>query len=276
MNLTIHKREELKEGGRLVLLYSEGGVGKTTSFILTAPEPQLGILCEERSITPVVKEAERVKGRKIHFDTVNVDTMDNLIEFLATGQKEMTPYRSILLDGVSSLMNLKLFGEILDEAFDSLPDSKKSDKPIAMRSKMSPEGYGALGREMLRIIPLLGRISKTGRLVVLTSLLQEAPKWNRALRAAPAFAGKFFSDNYQGEVDLIGLVEKRWVQTSADDPTPIIAYPPWVSFESPADDFVCKWSGISPRQGLKKWPLNLAKIVMSPEIEEKGGPAAST
>jgi hypothetical protein len=278
MNLEIHKRDDLKRGGRLVLLYSEGGVGKTTSFLLTAPEPQLGILCEERSITPVVEEAERVKGRKIHFDSVNVNTMDNLIEFVATGQKEMAPYRSILLDGASSLMNLKLFGEILDEAFGALPDAKKSDKPIAMRSKMSPEGYGALGREMLRIIPLLGAISKSGRLVVITSLLQENPKWGKGLvRAAPAFAGKFFSDNYQGEVDLIGLVEKRYVKPdpteSNSDPDAVITYPPWVSFESPADDFICKWSGISPREGLKKWPLNLAKIVMSPE-PQKGGTAS--
>jgi hypothetical protein len=166
-------------------------------------------------------------------------------------------------------MNLKLFGEILDEAFDSQTEAAKSKKPIAMRSKMSPEGYGALGREMLRIIPLLGAISRQGKLVVITSLLQENPKWNRVLRAAPAFAGRFFSDNYQGEVDLIGLVEKRWVNVKSTeanpDPDPVLTYPPMVSFESPGDDFVCKWSGISPREGLKRWPLNLGKIVMFPE-----------
>lgn len=257
MDLRIYKREELKRGGRLMLLYSEGGVGKTTSFMLTAPEPQLGILCEERSITPVIEEAERVRGGRINFDSVHIDCMDNLIEFIGSGAAKFKPYNSILLDGASSLMNIKLFGEILDEAFDAAEDSKKV-KPIAMRSKMSPEGYGALGREMLRIIPLLGRISKMGKLVVITSLLQETPKWNRALKAAPAFAGKFFSDNYQGEVDLIGLVEKR------TDEEGNIVYPPMVSFESPDEDFACKWSGIAPRQGLKRWPLNLAKIAMFP------------
>jgi len=258
MDLKIHKREELKRGGRLMLLYSEGGYGKTTSFMLTAPEPQLGILCEERAITPVLEEAERVKGKKINFDHVYIDVMDNLIEFIGTGSAKFKDYNSVLLDGASSLMNIKLFGEILDEAFEAAEDSKKV-KPIAMRSKMSPEGYGALGREMLRIIPLLGRISKMGKLVVITSLLQETPKWNRALKAAPAFAGKFFSDNYQGEVDLIGLVEKR-----VDDEGKVI-YPPMVSFESPNEDFVCKWSGIAPKDGLKRWPLNLSKIVMFPD-----------
>lgn len=265
-DLRIWKREELKRGGRLVLLYSEGGVGKTTSFMLTAPEPQLGILCEERSITPVIEEAERVKGRRIDFDSVHIDCMDNLIEFIGSGAAKFKNYKSILLDGASSLMNIKLYGEILDEAFDAIEESKKDKKPIAQRSKMSPEGYGALGREMLRIVPLLGRISKMGKLVVITSLLQEKPKWNRELEAAPAFAGRFFSDNYQGEVDLIGLVEKR-ISDKEENKGDII-YPPWVSFESPDENFVCKWSGIAPKKGFKKWPLNLRKIIMFPDDED--------
>jgi hypothetical protein len=155
-------------------------------------------------------------------------------------------------------MNIKLFGEILDEAFESLSPKDKQEKHLAKRSKQSSEGYGTLGREMLRIIPLLGAISRRGKLVVITSLLQEHPKWNRALMAAPAFAGNFFSSNYPGEVDLIGLVQERWI----DDKK---VYPPMISFESPENDFVCKWSGIAPREGLKKWPLNLAKIIMFDE-----------
>jgi len=82
----------------------------------------------------------------------------------------------------------------------------------------------------------LGLLAVRGVNVICISLLDEAPKWNRELVAAPAFAGKEFNRDYPAYFDCIGLVQRR--EEGGE-----IVYPPVVIFDSPDESFVHKWSG---------------------------------
>lgn len=75
--------------------------------------------------------------------------------------------------------------------------------------KLSQEGFGSLSIWMFRLTAALGRLSQQGKVVIVTALLQEAPKWNRELAAASALKGREFPVNMSGFFDLIGLVEPR-------------------------------------------------------------------
>ena len=91
-----------------------------------------------------------------------------------------------------------------------------------------------------------------GKVVIVTALLQENPKWNRELAAAPALKGREFPVNMPGFFDLIGLVESR---TDGDGK---LIYPPRVRFQSPDDSFVAKFTGAGNKtQG----PLDITKIL---------------
>jgi hypothetical protein len=118
---------------------------------------------------------------------------------------------------------------------------------------MSLEGYGGLSSHMFRLTAALGRLSQAGKIVIVTALLTENPKWNRELAAAPALKGKEFPANMPGFFDLIGLVEHR------KDDNGKLVYPPRVRFQSPDDSFVAKFTGVGNKtQG----PLNINKILM--------------
>jgi hypothetical protein len=105
---------------------------------------------------------------------------------------------------------------------------------------------------MFRLTVGLGRLSRQGKIVIVTCLLQENPKWDRELAAAPALKGREFPVNMPGFFDLIGLVEPR---TDAEGK---IIYPPRVRFQSPDDSFVAKFTGVGTKtQG----PLDITKIL---------------
>ena len=92
----------------------------------------------------------------------------------------------------------------------------------------------------------------TGKVVIVTALLSESPKWDRELAAGPALKGREFPINMPGFFDMIGLVEPR-----TDDEGNII-YPPRVRFQSPDGSFVAKFTGSGKQtQG----PLNITKIL---------------
>jgi hypothetical protein len=174
-----------------------------------------------------------------------------LIEFVAN-PKNFERHRTIIVDSYSHLMSVGLSSEIEDQAFEARDAKEKMVKPLASQTKLSQEGYGALSSLMFRLTAALGKLSRTGKVVIVTALLQESPKWNRELAAAPALKGREFTVNMPGFFDLIGLVEPR---TDGDGK---IIYPPRVRFQSPDDSFVAKFTGAgSKTQG----PLDISKIL---------------
>jgi hypothetical protein len=246
--MKILARHALALYGWLMLLYGATGVGKTTSIFQTAPDPIIYIQTEPRSPRPSLDATGRPD---LDIDVAVYEDWAGLIEFVAN-LKNFDKYATVFLDSYSQLMSVGLSTEIEDQAFDARTEKEKAVKPLANQTKLSPEGYGALSSLMFRLTAALGKLSQAGKIVIVTALLQENPKWNRELAAAPALKGREFPVNMPGFFDLIGLVEPR---TDAEGR---IIYPPRVRFQSPDDSFVAKWTGAGTRtQG----PLDITKIL---------------
>lgn len=247
--MEVKKKSDLKHDGRLILLYGSTGVGKTTSILQSVPDPVLYIQTEPRSLTPSIGASKRPD---LDIDVAIYDSWSDLMEF-TTNKKNFDKYTSIVVDSFSHL-TLNLSSEIENQAFEARTMKERETKPLISQTKMSLEGYGGLASHMFRLTAALGRLSQAGKVVIVTALLAENPKWNRELAAAPALKGREFPVNMPGFFDLIGLVEPR------TDSEGKIVYPPRVRFQSPDDSFTAKFTGAGTKtQG----PLDIVKILKS-------------
>lgn len=246
--MKILSKQEVAQDGRFMMLYGPTGVGKTTSILQTATAPVCYIQTEPRSLKPSLDATGRPD---LDIDVAVYEDWAGLIEYVAQPDN-FKRHRTIVVDSYSHLMSVGLSSEIEDQAHEARTEKEKSVKPLASQTKLSQEGYGALSSLMFRLTAALGKLSRMGKVVVVTALLQESPKWNRELAAAPALKGREFPVNMPGFFDLIGLVEPR---TDGDGK---IIYPPRVRFQSPDDSFVAKFTGAGTRtQG----PLDISKIL---------------
>lgn len=250
--MKVLKKAELQQTGRMALVYGETGSGKTTSILSSAPDPILYVATEPRPLKPSLDAAGRPE---LDIDVAEYTTWSELIEFIAKPQNTQR-YKTIVVDGFSHLMAVGLSTEIEDEAFESRTLDERTKKPLVSQVKMSLEGFGGLASHMFRLTAALGRLAqRQGKIVIVTALLQENPKWNRELAAAPALKGREFPANMPGFFDLIGLVQTRTDQDGN------ILYPPLVKFESPDGSFVAKFTGVK-KPGSKAWgPLDFGKIL---------------
>lgn len=253
--MQIIAKDKLQKTGKLILIYGPTGVGKTTSILQSAPDPIIDIITEPRNPTPSLEAAER---SDLDIDFIRYTKWLDLMEFL--NKREMTErYKTIMIDSLTYLMNVSLSAEIEDEAFEARTEIEKRKKPLVNQAKMSMEGYGGLSSQMFRLMRILGQLSQEGKIVICTALLDERPKWDRELAAAPALKGREFPTNMPGFFDLIGLVEAR----SKDGE---VAYPPIVNFEAPDDSFLAKYTG---KGGKRKGPLNFMKILKMEDVNNK-------
>lgn len=246
--MKVLNKKDLAEAGRFIMLYGSTGVGKTCSVLQSAPDPIMYVQTEPRSLKPSLDAANRPN---LDIDWATYDTWSGLMEFV-TSPNNFERYATVVVDSYSHLMSVGLSSEIEDQAYEARSEKERQLKPLVSQTKMSLEGYGGLASHMFRLTAALGRLSQAGKVVIVTALLAENPKWNRALAAAPALKGREFPVNMPGFFDLIGLVEPR-----VDGDGQVI-YPPRVRFQSPDDSFVAKFTGAGTKtQG----PLNISKIL---------------
>jgi len=251
--MKIWKRSEMKDvSGDLMLLYGPAGVGKSVTTIQTAKAPIMYIMVEPRSVEKFVVASGR---EDVDIDFAFYEGFEELMEFV-NDTSNFERYNTIVVDSISHLIAISLSDEILEEGFDKLDSkSKKSlEKPLTMRAKMSMEGYGTLGGSMLRFTNSISKLSQLGKVVVCLARIEENPKYNKQLSAAPALKGQEYSKHMQGFFDFIGLVESR-----ADENGSVV-YPPAVSFEGDGS-FMCKFTGKMPEGGVKNKPLHICKIL---------------
>lgn len=240
---------ELTEtSGDMMLLYSESGVGKSVTSIQTAPDPIVYIMAEGRDVLKMLTAAQR-PDVKIKFGFYS--TWDDLME-MVTNPDHFKGAKSIIIDSLTHIMSICLSDEILEESYDSA-DKKKMEKELTMRVKMSLEGYGTLGGQMLRLTSALTKLSQAGHVVVCIARVEQNPKFNRALAAAPALKGKEYSKYFQGFFDFIGYMEPR-----IEDG--IVMYPPLVSFQDDGS-YMSKWTGVMPKNGVYKKVLDIERIL---------------
>lgn len=236
-------KELARKSGWMILLYSETGVGKTATSLLTAPDPIAYIQTEPRSLKPTLDVVKKYRP-KLRFKAFMYEDISDLLETLAE-MDTFKDYTTLLFDGFSFLMNVSLAAEVTAEAYEARSEDEKKKKPLAGLTKMTMEGQGVRNQLMFRVTNLLMKYAQIGKIVICTALLMENPKWNRSLAAAPALSAREFPTNMPGFFDLIGKLETNYKKI--DDGYEII-YPPIVRFESPEDDFICKFTGAGDKR----------------------------
>ncbi len=246
--MIIITKKDLKQTGRLINIYGPTGIGKTTSIIQSAPDPIMYIQTEPRSLKPSLDAANRPD---LDIDIAVYEDWASLIEFVATPDN-FKRHKTVVIDSYSHLMVVSLSSEIEDQAFEARNEKERQVKSIVSQAKMSLEGYGGLSSWMFRLTTALGKLSQDGKVVIVTCLLAENPKWNRELAAAPALKGREFPISMPAFFDLIGMVQSRL------DNDGNVIYPPRVRFQSPDDSFMAKFTGSGTKtQG----PLDFTKIL---------------
>lgn len=246
-------RKPQKNSGCMALIYGEPGVGKTVSTLLTCPKPCLYI-----EVDP--KPVERTAGHIVDFSEIDIAHPENFMDvftYLNENVDEIVKkYRSLVIDPFSYLVNVVLLGDIEDETAKAGVFGDK--RPLMALGKTDLAGYGSVASLAKRLCKTLGLIAIRGVVVICIALLDDMPKWNRELTAAPAFIGKDFNKDYPAFFDLIGLVEPKEGSVF-----------PHVTFSSPDTSFIHKWSG-KKRGEVIKGELRWDKILDLKEVENEG------
>lgn len=237
-----------EKAGSLCLIYGEPGVGKTASTLLSLPRP---ILFYELDPRPV----ERTVGHLVTFENIDIEYPKNFLDVLEAirddAERIVNNYRALVLDTFSYLINSILKGDLEEENFASKIFEKKGGaRLLNYMGRMTKDDYGSMASLAKRLCRHLGIIARSIP-VICTALSEENPNRLGYLRAAPAFAGREFSRDFPGYFDYIGFVESKYIDGK-------LTFPPQVSFESPDNDFLCKWTGPRDRT---VWPLNWKKIL---------------
>ncbi len=246
----------------MVMIYGEAGVGKSTTCLGSLPEPILNIYTEDRDPYTSVAGLER----EIDFNPISPENNQDLIDYLNGMVDEVEAgtckYKSIMFDSLSFWMNIKLYGEMVDQT-NKAGVFKKSNRPLVDGVRADEALYGGLAERMQRLIKPLKMMAQKGLVVVTIAYLAEHPKWDRSLAAAPNFIGRAWNTNYEQHYDVIGLVKNRVDKDSN------IVYPPMISLKSPNGDFVCKWTGRNIKGN--SYPLDFKRMLGIKDGKEDGG-----
>jgi len=225
-------KEVMAQSGRMILIYGETGCGKT--------------------LKPSIEAADRPD---LKVSVAQYENFDDLLEFVSEAEN-FKKFSTVAIDGFTHLMNVALASEITQEVFEAKSAKDQAIKPLINKTKLSMEGYGGLSGNMFRLSNCLMNLSaQYGKVVIVTALLAEHPKYDRELVAAPALKGREYPDAMPGFFDLIGLIRPRY-----KDDKPV--YPPAVYFESPDNSYLCKYTGRKKNPNkLAMGPLNFSKIL---------------
>lgn len=247
--------------GDLLFLYGETGVGKSVTSLQTAPLPILYVMSEPRDVTKFLIAA-KMEDKKDQVDFAFYTNWGEMMEFV-NNCKNFEKYKSIIIDSISHIIAINLAIEIEDESYMAMDEKKRQEKSLAFQTKMSQEGYGTLGGQMLRFTNAISRLAQRGKIVVCLARQDQNPKFNRSLAAGPTLKGQEYAKHMPGFCDFIGLVEPH-VDENGD-----ITYPPLVSFESDGS-FMAKWTGLMPPGGAVKKELNIGIILKAARGELNG------
>ncbi len=245
------KRLTEEHNAPFVLIYGETNSGKTTSIIRTAPGPVLYISAEGDALKSVAV-AESL-GEKVNIDAVMPDSHEDLMDTLnkiamkVQKEKEGYKYNCIVFDSGTHWMNSKLAIRVED---DRNENRKGEDHgKLSAMTKTDWTEVNTVNSQMMRLTDLLQTIANNGVMVVMTAQMQEDPKWNRELEAAPCFNYKDFNKALKGYFDYIGFTISR---LNEDEDA---VYPPLLSFSGDRG-YLVKWRGVQPKKLTGPFDLN--------------------
>lgn len=236
--------------GNFFCIYGKSKSGKSASCLATAEDPILWMIMERAGQVELTMKA--IKRPELRLKVAYYESWDDTLEYV-NDLRNFKGIHTLLFDGLTHVMNVHLSDEIMDENYES-KDKDKIDKEMTARVKMSPESYGVMSKQMLRLMKAFERLTVQGIDVICTARDQEQPKWDRSLSCAPALAGKEFPRDFKGFFDFIGYIESRF------DEKGNVVYPPYVSFDDDGS-YLSGWTGIKPEGGVIKMQLDIKRII---------------
>lgn len=239
--------KDLPSHGTFICIYGASGVGKTVTSLMTLPKPVAWIVTEPRDLRKPL-EAAGVADKDVVI--MPYEDLQDFLSFMSDDEN-FKSYRSVFFDSLSYTMNIELAKEIDSEAYEARSKKEKIDRPIATQMKTTMEGHGIRNKSIFRILNLLGSLAASGKIVVVSCLEMEHPKFDRELAAAPALSGKEVPNTFPGFFDLIGRLIPN-----VDDKGKI-KFPPIVSFESDGS-YMAKFTGKGDK---RTGPLNWEKLL---------------
>lgn len=235
--------------GNFILIYGKSKVGKSATCLATAEDPIFWMLMERGQVDLTLKAIKRPDLRlKVGY----YEGWDDLLD-VTDDLNNFKNIKTLLFDGLTHIMNIHLSDELMEESFDAR-DKSKIDKELSSRAKMTPENYGVLSKQMVRLMKAFERLTVNGIDVICTARDQDAPKWNKSLSCGPALAGKEFPRDIKGFFDFIGLIESRF------DEDGNVIYPPLASFDDDGT-YLSGWTGIKPASGVVRKQFNVQKML---------------
>ena len=253
MKIEIYKPGSVEQRrGNFSLYYGKSGVGKTATILQTAQDPIFHLLAERGQEDLTIKA---INKPDLRLAVGYYEGWDDLLETIYNTKLFIdAKIATMLFDGLTHVMNIHLADEIMEEDFNARDTTKDKGKDLTMRAKMSLEGFGAMSKQMSRLMKGFENLTKAGIDVICTARDQDNPKWDRSLACAPALSGKEFPRDFKGFFDFIGLVETRLDENGE------VVYPPLVSFDDDGS-YLSKFTGCKPIGGVIRKPLNIKKIM---------------
>jgi len=239
--------------GSVILHYGATGVGKSASDFASLPGVIIYLCMERRD----AKRSAVAVNRDPKDYRIGVFTdFRELMEFLQSFEEQiktawdltLDDIGSVVLDGLEQLM-LNISTEMEEQIHDVQDD--KDRKSLIAETKLTKEAYGALPKQMARAINVLCKLAQEhGKIIVMNTLMEEQRnEWDDTYTAEPKFEGRKFGTMYAGWCDLIGLVERRYKETTVkikgkDTVVNRLVFPPMVKYEKEKwENFTCKWTG---------------------------------
>jgi hypothetical protein len=238
-----------------ILIYGDTNSGKTTSIVLTAPEP---ILCisVEGDVWLAVDVADKqvrdgLRNKKVDitpmFPCSHEDLMDFLLKIIEEAKTGKFKHKTVFLDSGTFWMNVKLAIRVEDDR--NVGRIGNDDGKLSAQSKTDWTEVNTANSQMSRLTDLLKILSDCGVMVIMTAQLQENPKWNSDLEAGPCFNYKDYNKALKGYFDYIGFT----IPNLDDDGD--VVYPPNLSF-SGEHGYMVKWRGVQPKKLITKFDLS--------------------
>lgn len=250
--------------GNLMLAWGPSGCGKTSTILQSAQDPIVLITAEKRKIQTTIAAINRPDLRlKVGIYNGFMDCIDTIFDV-----QRFEGAKTIFLDSLTHLMAAQLSYEILGENYDSKSDEEKDRiiKELTAVVKMTPESYGALADNMLRLMNGLQNLTMAGYDVVCSARSEERTRYNKTVAYGPALSGQKFTFAMPGYFDFICMLqspEHNDEETAPSHDASMIDlwkwYAPLASFDS-NDAYLAKYTGPVGSKGIVKRKFNVRKV----------------
>ena len=224
-----------------ILIYGDTNSGKTASCIRTSLQP-IHCISPEGDTWKAIDAIEALgETVDIHVDMPDSheDLMDSLNAIIRDAKAGKYKYKTFIFDSGTYWMNIALAIRVEDDR--NVGREGDDVGKLSAQTKKDYTEVNTANSQMSRLTNLLKKLSHCGVMVIMTAQLQEDPKWNRELEAAPCFNYKDYNKALKGYFDYIGFV------IPSLDKNGFVTYPPKLSFDS-QQGYLVKWRGVQPKK----------------------------